>query len=419
MPEGPEVPRRGAAVATLIAARVVYAYNWYNVGAVLPLIGASLHASTAELGVILGAFLIGVSLFQLPAGLASARYGPRRVSLAGIGLFGVAGVASAFAPDWPTLAALRFIGGIGAAFFFAPALSLVAVYFTGAQRGPVIGLYNGGFSIGGALGLLGGAYLGIAQGWPAALGYGGAALVGATAISWLVVPARPDGPPRAPGSSLRQMGWAVMRSRSIWALSLAITGFWAAVFIIAQYFVDYAQTVHPAWGLGPAALLAAVVVLIAFPGGPIGGWIAERGRDRRLLIGIAGLITSLLVFLIPFASWLELWPILLAAGFFDGMTFAILYLIPTYLPETQGEGLALGVGVVNSIQVLVGSVIAVVFGVIAGSFGYTDAWIFAGAVSVGLIPLLFFVAPNRGGSLSTPVPVGMTSIDAAAPEAAR
>ncbi|HEV2520695.1 MAG TPA: MFS transporter [Thermoplasmata archaeon] len=391
--------RRTGAVATLVATRVVYAYNWYNVGAVLPLIGRSLHASTAALGVVLGAFLIGVSLFQLPAGLASARYGPRGVSLAGVALFGLAGVASAFSPNWQILAILRFVGGIGAAFFFAPALSLIASYFPGSERGPVIGLYNGGFSIGGALGLLGGATLGSVQGWAAALGYGGVALLGATAVTWVVVP--PPGATAAPESKagLRSMGSAVLRSRSIWALSLAIAGFWAAVFIIAQYFVDYAQAIHPDWGLAPVALLAASVVLIAFPGGPIGGWIAERGRDRRLLVGLAGLVTSLLVFAIPFASLAELWPIFLAAGFFDGMTFAILYLIPTYLPETSGEGLALGVGVVNSIQVLVGSVIAVIFGVIAGSFGYTDAWLFAGAVSVGLLPLLFFVQPNRGRSV--------------------
>jgi DHA1 family bicyclomycin/chloramphenicol resistance-like MFS transporter len=393
-------------VATLVSARIVYAYNWYNVGAVLPLIGASLHASTAALGVVLGAFLVGVSIFQLPAGLASARYGPRRVSLAGIGVFGAAGLASAFAPTWPTLAALRFAGGIGAAFFFAPALSLVATYFPGSQRGPVIGLYNGGFSIGGAIGLLGGASLGIVQGWPAALGYGGIALLAATAVAWGVVPSRPHGPPVDPSLSLRRVGLAVVRSRSIWALSLSIAGFWAAVFVIAQYFVDYAQTVHPSWGLGPAALLAAVVVLAAFPGGPIGGWIAERGRDRRLLVGLAGLATSLLVFLIPFASWTELWPILLAAGFFDGMTFAILYLIPTYLVETQGEGLALGVGVVNSLQVLVGGVIAVIFGIIAGSVGYTEAWVFAGAVSVGMLPLLYFVEPNRGGTTVPGLPIG-------------
>jgi MFS family permease len=387
--------RRAAASTLLIGARVVYAYNWYNVGAVLPLLGTSFHAGSGQLGIVLGAFLFGVAIFQVPAGLASARFGPRRVSLAGIALFGAAGVASAFAPSWPVLALLRAVGGIGAAFFFAPALSLVASYYKGSQRGPLIGLYNGGFSIGGAAGLLVGAELGLQQGWPAALGYGGLALLLITLIAWLVVPTQPDGPGRERGQSTWATGLAVLRSRSIWALSISVTGFWAAVFIVAQYLVDYAQAVHPAWGIPATALLAAVVVFIAFPGGPIGGWIAERGRDRRLLIGLSAAAGSAVVAIVPFASFLELWPILLAAGFFDGVTFAILYLIPTYLPETRGQGLALGVGVVNSLQVMLGSLIAVAFGFLAASEGYTVAWLFAGAISVALLPALYFVAPNR------------------------
>jgi MFS family permease len=387
--------RRAAASTVLIAARVVYAYNWYNVGAVLPLLGGSFHAGSGELGIVLGAFLFGVAIFQVPAGLASARFGPRRVSLAGIALFGAAGVASAFAPSWPVLALLRAVGGVGAAFFFAPALSLVASYYKGSQRGPLIGLYNGGFSIGGAAGLLVGAEVGVQQGWPAALGYGGLALLLITLIAWMVVPTRPDGPGREHGQSPWATGLAVLRSRSIWALSISVTGFWAAVFIVAQYLVDYAQSVHPAWGIPATALLAAAVVFIAFPGGPIGGWIAERGRDRRLLIGLSAAAGSAVVAIVPFASFLELWPILLAAGFFDGVTFAILYLIPTYLPETRGQGLALGVGVVNSLQVMLGSLIAVAFGFLAASEGYTVAWLFAGAISVALLPALYFVTPNR------------------------
>ncbi len=392
--------RRAVSAGTLIFARVVYAYNWYNVGAVLPLIGSSLRAGDAQLGLLLGAFLFGVAIFQVPAGLASAKYGPRRVSLVGIGVFGLAGVASAFAPTWPILALLRGVGGIGAAFFFAPALSLVASYYPDRQRGPVIGLYNGGFSIGGAAGLVLGAAIGLSHGWPAALGFGGLALAATALVAVALVPTRPDGPPNPPGGSLWATGRAVLRSRSIWALSIAVTGFWAAVFIIAQYLVDYAQTDHPGWGIPATALLAAAVVLIAFPGGPFGGWLAERGTDRRLLVGLTAAAGSAVVAVVPFVGFLALWPILLAAGFFDGMTFAILYLIPTYLPETRGQGLALGVGVVNSIQVAVGSLIAVAFGVIAGSVGYTPAWLFAGGISVALLPFLVFVTPNRHESES-------------------
>jgi predicted MFS family arabinose efflux permease len=407
--------RRASAVGALFVARVVYAYNWYNVGAVLPLIGTGLSAGPASLGLVLGAFLVGVSIFQVPAGLASVRFGPRPVSLAGIAVLGASGLASAFAPSWPVLAILRFVAGAGAAFFFSPALGLIASYFPPAHRGPAIGLFNGGFSVGGALGLFVGAGLGVAYGWPAALGAGGAVMLAVTAIAWVVVPRAPASVVRRRPGSTRAVGLRVLRSRSIWALSIALAGFWAAVYIVAQYFVDYAQTVHPAWGIGLASVLTAVVVVMALPGGPFGGWLAERGGDRRVILGVSGAIASLLIFAIPFASLLELWPLFLALGFFDGMCFSILYLIPSYLPEAGGEGLALGVGVVNSIQVIVGSAAAIAFGFIVSAVGYTDAWLFAGFLSLGVLPLLVLVLPNRappggvgrpGAAPAAPAPSG-------------
>lgn len=393
LPEG----RRAGPTATLFIARVVYAFNWYNVGAVLPLIGTSLSAGPVELGIVLGAFLVGAGLFQVPAGLAALRYGARNVSLFGLAVLGAAGAASAFSPNWETLAALRAVAGFGAAFFFAPALSLIASYFPAGRRGPVIGFYNGGFSVGGALGIVGGVYLGFVGGWPLALGAGGVVLLGVTAVSAWALPndvARGIRPPAAPRKAAAR---AILGSRSIWALSLALTGFWAAIYLVAQDFVDFGVTDHAAWGVELTAALATGLILASFPGGPVGGWLAERGRDRRGLAALFTVIAGLLVVAIPFAPLALLAPVMLGLGFADGVVFAILYLIPTYLPESAGEGLALGVGVVNSIQVAIGSAVAVLFGWVVAGHGYTIAWVIIGVATMGLLPLLLLVEPNHAG----------------------
>lgn len=390
--------RRAIPSGALFVVRIVYAFNWYNIGAVLPLIATSLSASPTQLAIVLGAFLLGVGVFQVPAGLAAVRWGSRRVSLVGVAVFGLAGVATAFAPSWPALALIRFAGGVGAAFFFSPALSLIASYFPEGERGPVIGFYNGGFSIGGAIGLVGGAGLGLMFGWPAALGFGGLALLATTAAAYFVLPKRPAEGSVQEISAVYAAGRRVFRSRSMWGLALALTGFWTAIYLVAQDFVEFAHTVHAAWGVGVAATLTALVVVSAFPGGPFGGWIAERGADRRVLLGGFGVLVSLLVLLVPFATIWTIGPLFLALGFLDGVVYAILYLIPTYLPETQGEGLALGVGFVNSIQVLLGSGFVVLFGVVVEKFGWTDAWLYAGALSLLLLPGIVLVAPNRGSA---------------------
>jgi predicted MFS family arabinose efflux permease len=390
--------RRGAPTIALFAARVVYALNWYNVGAVLPLIGRGLSAGPVELGIVLGAFLAGVGIFQLPAGLASLRWGPRRVSLAGLTLLGGAGLVSSLAPTWPTLAGLRFVAGVGAAFFFSPALSLIASYYPAGRRGPVIGLFNGGFSVGGAAGLLLGAAIGEAWGWPAALASGGAAMLVATAICWGTLPrTEPEGPPPDRGAMGRSAR-SVLLSRSVWALALALTGFWGAIYIVAQYFVSFVDTVHSSWGPGVAAGLAGMVVLLSFPAGPLGGWIAERGADRRFLLGAFALVGGGLAIGVPFLGLVPLTADLIVLGVVDGIVFAILYLIPTYLPETLGEGLALGVAALNSIQVVLGSLMAVAFGALVAFQGYTVAWVAAGVVTVAPLPLLWLVRPNRAGS---------------------
>ncbi|MCI4320789.1 MAG: MFS transporter, partial [Thermoplasmata archaeon] len=240
--------RRAVPSGALFVVRIVYAFNWYNIGAVLPLVATTLRASPAQLAIVLGAFLVGVGIFQVPAGLASVRWGSRRVSLVGVTLFGLASVATAFAPTWELLALVRFLGGVGAAFFFSPALSLIASYYPPGERGPVIGFYNGGFSVGGAIGLVGGAALGLAYGWPVARGLGGVALLATTAAAFLLLPPQlPEGSTRD-SSAVYAAGRAVLRSRSMWGLSIALTGFWTAIYLVAQDFVDYAHFVHPDWG---------------------------------------------------------------------------------------------------------------------------------------------------------------------------
>ncbi|HZY71418.1 MAG TPA: MFS transporter [Thermoplasmata archaeon] len=406
MNAAPEVPkrRRDVAAAALFVARLVYAFNWYNVGAVLPLIGASLHASTAELGIVLGAFLVGVGAFQIPAGIAATRWNPREVSMVGLAAMSAFCIASAFAPSWPLLALARFGAGVGAAFFFAPALSLIAAYYAAGQRGLVVGMYNGGFSIGGAVGLFAGAAAGLAYGWPFALGAGGVALALSTGITWALLPLPASVPRRHDLSSTLATSRRVLLSRSIWALALGLTGFWAAIYVVAQYFVKYAADVQPQWGLGVAAILSGVTVFASFPGGPVGGWLAERGMDRRWLVGVFGLATGLLVLALPFTPLFALWPLFALLGLVDGIVFAVEYLIPAYLSDTAGEGVALGVAFINSLQVLIGSGIAIGFGFLAAADGYLPAWIVIAVLTVGLLPLLAWVEPNRARGDATPRP---------------
>lgn len=388
---------RRAAASMLVLARIVYAFSWYNVGAVLPLIGTGLGAGTEQLGIVLGAFLVGAGVFQVPAGFLAMRWGYRTTSIFALALMGTFCAASALAPTWVILAVLRFGAGAGAAFFFAPALGLVSSYYRTGTRGPVIGIYNSGFSIGSGIGLFAGALIGAVWGWPWALAVGGFALliVGAGAALLLPPLPRADSPPdwRAALSA----GRPLLRSRNLWALSLGMSGMWTAFYVAAQYFVQFAATVHPDWPIALAAGIPTAMIVAEVAGGPIGGWFAERRADMRRILLVWGAASAVGVLLIPFLPLAALWPLFVFLGFADGVLFAVLYLVPTYLPEGRGENMALAIGLVNSIQLFLGSLFAVLFGLLAGRSGYEVAWIFAGILCVGFLPLLYFLDVTRSG----------------------
>jgi MFS family permease len=356
----------------------------------------------AQFGIVLGAFLVGAGLFQIPAGLAALRWGSRRVSLAALLVMGTFALASGFSPNWYVLVACRFGVGAGAALFFAPALGLVAAYFPRGSRGPVIGIYNAGFSAGAAVGLFGGALLGAALGWGWALGVGGVALLLAAGAAAILLPGVDPPPTTRSLPDLLKAARPTLRSRPLWALSVAMIGVWASFFIVAQFFVAYAADVHPAWPLAVAVSLPTVMILVEIVGGPTGGWFAERSRDMRVPLTITGASCAAGLVLVPFLPLGALVPLFVLLGFGDGLVFAVMYLIPSYDPRMQGEGFSLALALLNGVQILAGSALAVLFGFIAADIGYTPAWALAGALALLPVPLMVFVLRTSGAAAVPP-----------------
>ncbi len=364
------------------------------------MIGSALSATTPELGIVLGAFLAGAGIFQVPAGLAALRWGNRTVSIWALMLMGVFGLASAFSPNWIVLAALRFGAGAGAAFFFAPALGLVASYYPTGTRGPIIGLYNSGFSLGSGVGLFAGALIGTEYGWAAALAVGGVGLLAAGGVSPFILP-RTDPPLPARGpAALLAASRPILRSRALWALALSFIGLWSAFYVAAQYFVQYSHAVHPGWSVALAAGLPTLMIAFEIPAGPLGGWLAERPGDMRWILVVFGLLSGVAILLIPFTPLLGLVVLFALLGIFDGIIWAVLYLLPTYLPETGGEGLALALALLNAINIFGGSGLAVAFAFVATYSSYATAWVLAGAFAVIPLPLLLLVRGHPQGERS-------------------
>ncbi|MBQ0822469.1 MFS transporter [Microvirga sp. HBU67558] len=92
---------------------------------------------------------ISVAIFAPFAGLVADRYGRRRMLLAGVVLFVIAGCAGLFLPDLPTVFASRLVLGLAVALIMTAQTALIGDYFTGDERSALSGIQISARNFGG------------------------------------------------------------------------------------------------------------------------------------------------------------------------------------------------------------------------------------------------------------------------------
>lgn len=118
----------------------------------LPRYADELGLSKTGAGLLVAAYGTGVLLGALPAGIAAARFGPRRAVLAGLLLVAVASVAFGFAGSAPALGVARLLQGLGSALSWAGGLAWLVAGTPRERRGEMLGSALGAAIFGALLG---------------------------------------------------------------------------------------------------------------------------------------------------------------------------------------------------------------------------------------------------------------------------
>src|SRR5947199_10157460 len=134
--------KRWLVLSSVLTSRVIYTINWFNISPALFLIGVEFGVDLPSLGILTASFLAGAGIFQIPAGIASARWGPKNTSQLGMLLLSLSGIGEGLSPNFPVLIVFRFLLGVGAALFFSPAFGICTSLFKTVEGGMVPGLYN-------------------------------------------------------------------------------------------------------------------------------------------------------------------------------------------------------------------------------------------------------------------------------------
>src|SRR5215216_4686535 len=136
------------------------------VNVALPSIRQDLDASFTDLQWVVDAYALSLAALVLTAGSLADRLGRRRVFAIGLGIFSVASLLCALAPDATFLNLSRALQGVGGAVMFAVSLALVAQEFpAGRERGTAMGIYGATIGVAVAVGPLIGGGLTDTLGW--------------------------------------------------------------------------------------------------------------------------------------------------------------------------------------------------------------------------------------------------------------
>src|SRR4029453_2179353 len=104
---------RWVALVLVFLTRTSMGFQFQSVASVGPLMIAELGLSYAQLGTLIGLYMLPGAFFALPGGVVGQRLGERRVVVAGLALMVAGGVLTAAAGRFAPAAARRPGGGTG------------------------------------------------------------------------------------------------------------------------------------------------------------------------------------------------------------------------------------------------------------------------------------------------------------------
>lgn len=159
-------PRRWRTLALLGVAQLMLIVDVTVVAIALPQMQVDLGLSRAGLAWVASIYALAFGGLMLLGGKTADIVGPRRVVLAGLGVFVGASLLAGVSRSGEMLLAARALQGVGAAAMSPAALSVIARTFAGAELSRALGVWSALGGAGAAVGVLLGGILTAGPGWP-------------------------------------------------------------------------------------------------------------------------------------------------------------------------------------------------------------------------------------------------------------
>lgn len=328
--------RRWLMLVVLFVARVALGFQFQSVASTGSMLIADFGIGYADLGALIGVYMLPGVVIALPGGLLGHRFGDKAVCASGLALMVVGGIVLGLADGYGMAVAGRLLSGIGGVLFSLVLTKMATDWFAEREIVFAMAVILASWPFGIAAGLLAQGVIARAEGWRAAIHLATAICVLAFALltglyrSPVRMAARPNA---APGRGLPP--WRMLAPVIVAGIGW---GFFNVGFVL---FFSFVPLLLGEQGIAPllAASWASMALWICMASIPLGGYLAQRsGRpDVAILIFCCALAAAMA--LLAGAGW----PLLLciAFGLLIGPPPGALMALPARVlsPETRVAGL--------------------------------------------------------------------------------
>jgi len=336
-PREVDIANRWTILGVLCLTRVVMGYQFQSVASASPFLIDDLGVSYAQIGTLIGLYMLPGAVIALPSGVLTARFGDRRTAGYGLALMGAGGAVMSIADNYSLLFVGRLTSGVGGVLFNVVITKMVTDWFAGREIRIGLGIMLTTWPTGIALGLLTQSALAEAYSWTWVM----AATSGVSflAMAALVSVYRPP-PGHAAVQHSRPALFALPRRELIGASIAGMT--WGVFNVGFALFFSFSPDLLADQGMSAAgaASLVSIGMWVTVFSVPLGGLLAERtGRPNAIAIvsAVASGTTLALMSVVdvPIAF-------VVAFGLGIGGAGAIMAMSAQALsPENRGPGLGL------------------------------------------------------------------------------
>jgi MFS family permease len=328
------MPDRWLALALIFVTRVSMSAQFQSIASVGPLVVDDLHLSYAQLGTLVGLYLLPGVALALPGGLVARRFGERRTVVWSLGVMVIGGLLTAWSGSFAMAAAGRVLSGAGGVLMNMALLKLTADWFAERELATAMAvmLTAWPFGLGAAVASLGA--LATATSWRTSIVVASATALLGMALMALVFRDPPLRRAAAVSAGLRgrDVGLAVS-SGAAW-------GIFNVAFVVVIAFAP-PMLVARGFSLGHAGLVASLAIWVSIVSVPVGGLLSDRIGRPNVMIVVGCAVGTALVLWLPLLPSAMLGLLLLGA-----IAGAVPGPLTSVLPRALApERLAIGLGV--------------------------------------------------------------------------